>query len=721
MNIEELRKKIQDSSDKVNVLRDKEIINSCEGLTYGNFFTVINDLFSDEQKAELLKLEYFSNFEARFRARIVDSIENSDIACRLINDENVMKDVSSYQVINLIKKQDNAHRLAFVKDAEKLKSFDISRYDIKEIIESLDDSSKTSILQDEQYLTKEIGLTEFDISKIITGLENDESKMNMAKKYNLESSCLADVVCSLKDEKKNQILLDSEYEFSVWDTCRIIGSQEKENIVQFLNNNKEFLEQNNIEFRKVLGYIDKEKALDIIQNIDRLDFDVKEKKRAIATLDDELKKQLEDTDLPAEYKDLLKIRTGNQGIEVDFEGNMERYKDLDELLYINPLLLSETQKASLNELIRVCPDIKIKDNLVIGESRANEYLEGEKWIDSVINSLDENWSDIEKVAYIDNAIGKRISYTPDFGTEEFDANGARALWKIISSGYGVCNGIAQVEKYILDKVGIESEQISSGSHAFLKLVNIELPTAAGENIKGDTILDPTWNLAAQRFGGKPNNFCKSYEEIRKNDIDLEGKDHNCHRVEGMETGTTISLDETSLRNIYKSIGIADINGDFPIKKIMEKSKGIYDRGLSDKECISKQFEIVREVCPEFATCQNSTMEMLRSVIDVEKLGLDKCVVDRVYNMSDESKEPVTYMYTKYEDGTKTFYYADKQTGEFSEISLEEFEKTFECYETDLDKNKGKRPWEIEEVIEEEIDLSRDSGKIEASKELREDR
>lgn len=47
---------------------------------------------------------------------------------------------------------------------------------------------------------------------------------------------------------------------------------------------------------------------------------------------------------------------------------------------------------------------------------------------------------------------------------------------------------------------------------------MEFPTQDGGTVTGNTILDPTWNLAAQRFGGRPNNFCRSYEEIRKHDI-----------------------------------------------------------------------------------------------------------------------------------------------------------------------------------------------------------
>ena len=87
------------------------------------------------------------------------------------------------------------------------------------------------------------------------------------------------------------------------------------------------------------------------------------------------------------------------------------------------------------------------------------------------DNIQEDWSDLQKIAYIDYRIGKKISYTPDFNTEVSNDGAARALWKIIASGYGVCNGIAQIEQYMLKRVGIESEMVSAETHAFLKVTS----------------------------------------------------------------------------------------------------------------------------------------------------------------------------------------------------------------------------------------------------------
>lgn len=411
---------------------------------------------------------------------------------------------------------------------------------------------------------------------------------------------------------------------------------------------------------------------------------------------------------------------------VDFEGDLEKYRDLDGLITINPLLISDEEKVKLLHLCEICPGINISDNLVCSNSTVEEYKNGELWIESILKELKPEWSDIQKVAFIDNAIGKKISYSPDFETEVFDFGGARALWKIITSGYGVCNGIAQVESYILNRIGINVEIISSGIHAFLKLNDIEIPTATGEFIKGDTLLDPTWNIAAHRYGGKPENFCRSYEQMRTNDITSDGKDSKAHDAESEDSDyngdlkdVTLDLDEKSLRQIFTSIGIADKNGNFPIIKLIDSSKAADDLNLPEEESIKKQVLLLAEYYPEFATCQNSTICILKDVLlDNENLKFNKCVANRVYNRSDIYKNPVLYVYVNFPKAGKKFYFADKDTREFIELTQNEFEKKFECYKTDLQESKGIRPWEDSEKEEKTEDLTKSSGKIVAGRRRR---
>ena len=242
---------------------------------------------------------------------------------------------------------------------------------------------------------------------------------------------------------------------------------------------------------------------------------------------------------------------------------------------------------------------------------------------------------------------------------------------------------------MLHRVGIESDVVGSGSHAFLKVKDIELPLTNGNMVKGDTIVDPTWNLTTHRYGGRPSHFCISYEQARQSDVDDEGKDHQSHKNDEELQDATLSLDDQSLRKLYTSVGLADEKGQFPIKGLIEKSKLIDETYASESsKNIETQFLLLAKTCPEFATCQNSSMSILKDILlSNGNIQFNRCVVNRVYTRTDKRKRPVMYVFIDSDEIGKKFYVANKEQGRFIGLSQEEFIKQFECYETDLEKNK----------------------------------
>ena len=218
---------------------------------------------------------------------------------------------------------------------------------------------------------------------------------------------------------------------------------------------------------------------------------------------------------------------------------------------------------------------------------------------------------------------------------------------------------------------------------------MEFPLANGKIARGNTILDPTWNLTNHRFGGKPDNFCISYEQARKNDIDIKGKDHHSHKNDKQLQDATINLDEQSLRKLFTSVGLADRDGQFPIKDLLEESKSLDEFYANQPEQnINKQFLLLKKTCPEFATCQNSSIRILSDVLlSNNNLRFNKCVVNRVYNRVDKEKRSIMFVYIDSNELGKKFYFADKDEGQFMELSQEEFTERFECYEEDLKKSK----------------------------------
>ena len=223
-------------------------------------------------------------------------------------------------------------------------------------------------------------------------------------------------------------------------------------------------------------------------------------------------------------------------------------------------------------------------------------------------------------------------------------------------------------------------------------------------------------MASHRFNAIPDNFCINYEKARRLDIDENGTDSNSHKNDSELRNVTLSLNEHNLRVLFTSVGLADKEGQFPIKDLIEKSKILHETYANEPEKnIKKQFLLLSQVCPEFAMCQNSTMRVLRDILlSDEHFNFRKCAIQRVYDKADEEKRPVLFVYIDFKELGKKFYFADKVLGQFVELPQEEFTKQFECYEEDLERANGLRPWESQEQEKQDVDLFRSSVALENS-------
>ena len=687
MNAKDLRTLLEQSDDKFSILSSSETLEKYE-LTVKDFFDLISDFLNDEEKFRLLE---FIQFKPWIKGGIIGLISNENILLQILNNDTIMDGFENYQLIDIIIKMNDSAKKQLLHNQDYVEKHQIGDYELNKIISSLSDSARIEILQDTDLVANRLHLKDYRIAELVKGLSDEDEKKTMLEIYELPNYLKVDIINTLNSDTKIDILLKQD-DFNKYDRIKILQSLDIENLSEFLKQHRDFCSENDIHPYEIICKLEAEQQKEFITRLEEINLTLSEKREILATLKAEIKQSIDTTNFPEKYKSALSIQTTEYGgiVSIDFARAFEDYRGLDNLMRINPEEFTEEQRAQFMKLCEICPNLQVVSTLsnsVEFVSTASEYKEAEEWISSIIDKLNPEYSQAQKMAIIDNEIGKKISYSPDFDTEVFDSANCRALWKIISSGYGVCNGIARAEQYILNRLGIESEIISSGTHAFLKIKDIELPLANGEIARGNTILDPTWNLTSHRFGGKPNNFCISYEQARKNDIDAEGKDHNCHKNDEQLQDATLNLDEESLRELFKSVGLADRDGQFPIKDLLEKSKQLdeFYANQPDKN-ISKQFLLLRQTCPEFATCQNSTMSILSDVLlSNENLKFNKCVVNRVYNRTDKEKRPILFVYIDSNELGSKFFFANND-GEFLELPQEEFIKRFECYEEDLKKH-----------------------------------
>ena len=609
-------------------------------------------------------------------------------------DENILENLDSFQIVDIIKGLSDEEILQILHDRAFIEKYKLTQTNLRKIVLSLGENAKITLLLDEkEFITGELHFNEVLIVELTTSLSDENAKLKVLENYKLKIGMVMNIIKTLSDQNKVKILLEEKYNFSNNNEISILQQMKIDELCRFMKENREFCIRKDIHPFDIVRGLDAKRQLEFLSRMEDINLTLSEKKEILVTLKNEVKQGIDTSGFPEEYKVALDIPTTEGGglIALDLSRNLEDYRGLDNLIMINPEKFTKEQRDKLMQLCEICPNFRVCSTLKKGTlypSKSSEYREGEIWIASVLESLGQEYSTIQKIALIDSAIGKKISYSPDFGTEVFDMN-SRALWRTISSGYGICSGISKIEQYMLDRIGVESEIISSETHVFLKLKDIELPLANGNIVRGNTILDPTWNLANHRFGTRPNNFCISYRMARKNDIIETGEDTEAHKNDEALEDATLGLDDQSLRKIFISVGLADKDGQFLAKDMVMKSKALHKLYANQPEQnIREQFLLLAKTCPEFATCINSTIKMLSGLfLNDENLKFNKCTVNRVYSKDDKDKRPVLYVYIDSNELGKRFYYADKESGQFVELAQEEFTKRFECYEADMKRNK----------------------------------
>lgn len=727
MDREEFRQLLKETDDKLSILGNVEILRQCK-MNLGELYDLIKIFLTDRDISKLLEYKHFQKWPSYKRKELILMISDSEILLKMLQDEEKMEGFKSWDLESFIEKLNDSDKEKLLNTPGWFESHGFLPYEVSKIIAEMEDSIKYNIVSNPDLICNMLQLDNIDISDIIVTLKKEEDKDKLLDTYQLEEVLQDKIVATYSDEGKEKFLSDTQ--LGKYRKILILKSFNIDNLIKYINNPETDL--SDLGIYEIIMELDESHQEEFISKLDTVNLTEDEKREIFVTLKPETKEKIDISQLKPSFVNALNMKTTEYGgkIILDLFADVQQYRGLDRLLSVNPTRLYGQEKAKFMQLCAICPEMTVLSSLdskddekVTTEwsSSASEYLDAERWIEKVMYKLKPEYTDAQKIAIIDNEIGQKISYSPDFETEVFDSNDCRALYKIISSGYGVCNGIARVEQYLIERAGldIECEIVSSGRHAFIKLNNMEFELSNGERVVGTTILDPTWNLTDHRFNCRPNNFCVSYEEARKNDVDDEGKDHNCHKNDEKLHDATFNLDDASLRKLFKSVGLTDKDGNFPIKYLIDKSSELNQRYKNNPlKNLEEQFLLLKKVCPEFASCQNSTMSILYDLIlDNEFLKYDKCEVNRVYNKSDKNKRPITFVYINFEELGEKFYYADKEKGEFIYISKEEFLEQFECYKADLEKSNGIRPWEQQSRdTKKQIDLASSSGTVAVQKE-----
>ena len=337
----------------------------------------------------------------------------------------------------------------------------------------LKDEDIRKLLLDREFIEKELNLDSIIITLIIDSLESTEIKLEMINLYLdkisrkmtriILESCPVDTIIS--------IIIKEKCKFSKVAIKEILSSIKVDLLVNTFIEYRKILYEKGITIYDIIMEANEDVQLEIVSELVKRGITDKEKKRILTVLDDKQKEKLDKSIFPqeeTEYKLQLSHEIGAKygKIVVDFSKDLEIYKDLDELIYVNPIELKDEERVKIQELAEICPNIGISDDIGASTVTLEEYKEAENWIDWVLQGINPEWTNIQRVAYVDYVLGKNITYCPYLDTEIYNSEEVQNMWKVANKKTGVCWGISELEKYILSKIGIEAEVIKNRTHVF---------------------------------------------------------------------------------------------------------------------------------------------------------------------------------------------------------------------------------------------------------------
>lgn len=365
-------------------------------------------------------------------------------------------------------------------------------------------------------------------------------------------------------------------------------------------------------------------------------------------------------------------------VDAIIEENPREYvdvaKDAKELKYI---IVGETQTAEFYENLRTfvenCnEEIKVL-NGIAGGANKTEYLKGEEKIQEILAEINPEWSTKQKLAYTHYKIGETISYIPDFNFSGRYVNSkisqnSRNIWKSICDGKSVCNGIVDIQRNILSRLGIKTKELSSETHSFLLT----------ETEEGNIITDPTWDLSNTLYQARPQYFGITYEELRKREDGLS----NAHKLEESPENI-IEISEQELRELYYSIGMAneDRTFVFPILEEVETINAKEYSTLSEK--IDDFFSIFSEKFSKESSHLSETRTILESAISELGVKREQIRTRFVYSKDDESsQEPYLIVHINSDDLKSKIRILNTKETNFKNIDLKEFDRNYKLHDLD---------------------------------------
>ena len=301
---EELRKFLESSNDKFKVLSDVETVKPYQ-ITIKELLELIDEFLDDEQKIALLSVNYAQKpmikrnivmlikneskiLDVIFNKELTNGLEtndfiniiqaqNSNCILQILNNAEFLEEIKikKYQIIDIIKSQNSGVILQVLNDSILLEKCKIGDFEIESMFKNLDEKEKLEFLSNPKYIKEKLKLTEYRIADMISSITDEKTKENIMKSYELNYSNRANIIGQFSDEGKERNILDNTLGLRICDYYLILSNMETDNLIQFINNNSQFLAENNIAIYNIVKNLNVEKQKELVSKIDNLKIEVR--------------------------------------------------------------------------------------------------------------------------------------------------------------------------------------------------------------------------------------------------------------------------------------------------------------------------------------------------------------------------------------------------------------------------------------------------------------
>ena len=388
MDANDLKKLLEESDNKLGIFASVALLRKYK-FNAQELFNMISTFLSDDEKLKLFDYTHFNQFPAIIKSGIIKTASDENIILQMLTNDIITNNFDNYQLMTIIEDLSDSSKVELLHNQSFITKHNFLDYQLTSIITNLTDKGKSEILIDVDLVKNILHLSDTRITDLAKNLSNDNEKDTVIQKYKLDGFYKKQLLKSCSNNHKVSILL-KEKDFTNYDRIDLLQTLDTKTLSDFLSEHKKFCSEVNLHPYQIICNLSAEQQKEFIKNIENINLTLKEKKEIIATLKDDVKQSINTDKLPEIYKPLLEFRSDYDRIILDFERNPKDYKDLDNLIVVNPENFTEEQRKKFMKLCDICPDLKVENTLlktVPYYSTGSEYKEAEEWISSIIETL----------------------------------------------------------------------------------------------------------------------------------------------------------------------------------------------------------------------------------------------------------------------------------------------------------------------------------------------